>query len=251
MTSILLTNDDGYDSPGIKALFKSLSRLGDVTIVAPDRDNSAVSHSITMNRPLRLKTIEQNIIAVDGTPADCVTLAVKKVLQQKPDILVSGINSGPNIGDDISYSGTVSAAIEGTMFSIPSLAVSLSEGEGDFDNAAEITAQIAAMTIENGLPANTLLNVNIPAEKTSKGIKITRQGRRFWNDSIQESTDPWGRKIYWIGGGTPTCDTAEDTDGYAISKGYISITPIQLDKTNHEGIFRLKEDWKLNELEGN
>jgi len=243
MTTILLTNDDGYDSVGINALLPALQRLGRVVLVAPDRDNSAVSHSLTMNRPLRLKHMQKDRIAIDGTPADCVAIALHKIFKTRPSLLISGINSGPNLGDDISYSGTVSAAIEGTMYSIPSIAFSLTKKEGDYRAAAKIAAQIAAMTLEKGLPENTLLNVNIPADNNIKGVRITRQGRRLWHNAIQETTDPWGEKLLWIGGGSPSTDSADDTDVWAAAKGYISITPIHLDKTNHEGIFQLKEDW--------
>ncbi|MEE4241733.1 MAG: 5'/3'-nucleotidase SurE [Desulfopila sp.] len=245
MTTILLTNDDGFDSEGITTLFKSLKRLGRVIMIAPDRDKSAVSHSLTMHRPLRVKQLESDIFAIDGTPTDCVALALQKILQKSPDLLVSGINNGPNLGDDISYSGTVSAALEGTMHAVPSIAVSMAERTSDFRFGAEITAQLASLTIAQGLPENTLLNINIPAGEKIAGIRVTRQGRRMWRNAIQETTDPWGRKLYWIGGGSPYTDSATDTDVYAVSKGYVSVTPIHLDKTNHEGIFHLKDDWQL------
>lgn len=247
MTTILLTNDDGYLSTGIKALYKALSIIGNVVMVAPDRDNSAVSHSLTMNRPLRVKEIEDTILTIDGTPADCVNLAVKKLLPAKPDLLVSGINHGPNIGDDISYSGTVSAAIEGTIHSIPSLAFSLSEKEGDFDSASAFAAKLALLTLKQGLSANTLLNVNIPARNKYEGIKVTRQGTRKWSNSIKETVDPWGTTLYWIGGGTPVHDSAPDTDVNALLSGHISITPIHLDKTSHEGILHMKNNWDFGE----
>lgn len=248
MTTILLTNDDGYLSTGIRALFSALQSVGDVIMVAPDRDNSAVSHSLTMNRPLRVNQVERKIITVDGTPADCVNLGVKKLLSVKPDLLISGINHGPNIGDDISYSGTVSAAIEGTIHSIPSLAFSLGDKKGDFEAAAQFAARLAKLTLDQGLPANTLLNINIPSVKPYDGIKITRQGARKWSDSIQETVDPWGTTLYWIGGGTPVHDSAPDTDVNAITSGFISITPIQLDKTSHEGVLHMKETWPLNDI---
>lgn len=248
MTTILLTNDDGYLSKGIRALYTALSAIGDVFMVAPDRDNSAVSHSLTMNRPLRATTIEDNIITVDGTPADCVNLAVKKLLPTKPDLLVSGINHGPNIGDDISYSGTVSAAIEGTIHSIPSLAFSLAEKDGDFEQAALLATKLVNLTLKQGLPANSLLNINIPAQQPYSGIKITRQGTRKWSDSIKETTDPWGTTLYWIGGGTPVHDSSPDTDVNALLNHFISITPIHLDKTSHEGVLHMKKAWPLSEL---
>jgi 5'-nucleotidase len=245
MPLILLTNDDGINSPGLTALRKALRPLGRVVVVAPDRDNSAVSHALTMNRPLRVRKISNAVYTLEGTPTDCVAIALGKILKKKPDILISGINSGPNLGDDISYSGTVSAAVEGTMYSIPSLAVSLAcKPPYDFTHAAKITAKLAAMILARGLPENTLMNVNIP-KKASAGTRITRQGRRLWEGSIHETFDPHGRLHYWIGGGTPVKDTAPDTDVHAIQTGYISITPIHLDLTNHEGIFYLKDDWQL------
>ncbi len=248
MTTILLTNDDGYLSKGIQALYNALGSIGNVIMVAPDRDNSAVSHSLTMNRPLRANRIDETIITVDGTPADCVNLAIKKLLPTRPDILISGINHGPNIGDDISYSGTVSAAIEGTIHLIPSLAFSLSDKTGDFDKAALFAAKLAELTLKEGLASNTLLNVNIPANNTYQGIKVTRQGTRKWNDSIKETTDPWGTTLYWIGGGTPIHDSAPDTDVNALFNHYISITPIHLDKTSHEGVLHMKKAWPLDSL---
>ncbi len=244
MKTILVTNDDGINSTGIKTLVQVLANIGKVITVAPDRDNSAVSHSLTMNRPLRVTQNNTTNYAVDGTPADCVALALHKILKTKPALLVSGINAGPNLGDDISYSGTVSAAMEGTMYSIPSMAVSLA-GETNYTNAAKIASQIAIKILNMGLPENTLLNINIPDIEETRGIRVTRQGRRLWQNSIQETFDPWGKMFYWIGGGTPIKDSASDTDVRAIEEGFVSITPIHLDKTNHEGIFHLKEDWQL------
>ncbi len=245
MKNILVTNDDGIDSPGIKALAQALAKIGQIITIAPDRDNSAISHSLTMNRPLLLKKISPESYSLEGTPTDCVAIGIHKILKTKPDLLVSGINAGPNIGDDISYSGTVSAAVEGTMYSIPSMAVSLAGKELDYSNAAAIAAKMAAIVLTKGLPENTLLNVNIPSDKKIKGIRVTRQGRRLWQDSIQEVYDPWGKMFYWIGGGSPIKDSATDTDVHAIEQGYVSVTPIHLDKTNHEGIFHLKDDWLL------
>jgi 5'-nucleotidase len=246
MPLILLTNDDGINSPGLAALHKAVSSLGQVVIVAPDRDNSAVSHSLTMNRPLRVQKQAESIYTLDGTPADCVSIALGKILKKRPDLLISGINSGPNLGDDISYSGTVSAAVEGTMYSIPSMAVSLAgEPPYDFTPAGKAAAKLAVMILARGLPENTLMNINVPGNTSISGTKVTRQGRRLWEDSIQETFDPRGRRHYWIGGGTPVRDSAEDTDVHAILTGFISVTPIHLDLTNHEGVFHLRNDWQL------
>ena len=246
MPLILLTNDDGIASPGLAALRQAISPLGQVVIVAPDRDNSAVSHSLTMNRPLRVTKIEESVHTLDGTPTDCVAIALDKILKKRPDLLISGINSGPNLGDDISYSGTVSAAVEGTMYSIPSMAISLAgELPYDFTQAGRVAARLAAMILARGLPENTLMNVNVPGNTAIAGTRVTRQGRRLWENSIQETFDPRGRRYYWIGGGTPVRDPGRDTDVHAILSGFISITPIHLDQTNHEGIFHLRDDWRL------
>ncbi len=249
MPRILLTNDDGIHSQGLDVLYEKLSRLGECTLVAPDRDNSAVSHSLTMNRPLRVTRLRENCYTVNGTPTDCVAIGLNKIVKEKPDLLVSGINPGPNLGDDISYSGTVSAAIEGTMYSVPSLAVSLaSQPPYDFSMAGEIAAKLATKILECGLPPNTLLNANIPNDENIRGIRITRQGRRLWKNAIMETSDPWGKTHYWIGGGTPHPESGKDTDVYAINNGYISVTPIHLDLTNHKEIRFLKEEWQLENL---
>lgn len=245
MKTILVTNDDGIESPGIHALADGLRELGRVVVVAPDRDKSAVSHSLTMHRPLRIKNLDKDLIAIDGTPTDCVLLALQKILQNPPDLLVSGINNGPNLGDDVSYSGTVAAALEGTMQTIPSVAVSMVKRDADFQHGARIASQIATKVLAHGLPENTLLNVNIPEGQTIKGLQVTRQGRSLWRDSILETTDPWGNTMYWIGGGLPITESATDTDIHAVANGYVSVTPIHLDKTNHEGVIFLKEEWQL------
>jgi 5'-nucleotidase len=248
MPLFLITNDDGIQSPGLDALVQTLRQMAECMVIAPDRDNSAVSHSLTMNRPLRVTRLEEGLYTLDGTPTDCVAIGLKKIIKRKPDLLISGINPGPNLGDDISYSGTVSAAVEGTMYGIPSLAVSLAgEAPYDFTRAAEVAAQLAGMILKQGLPKDTLLNANVPAAAVIKGMKVTRQGRRLWDNAIQETRDPWGRKHYWIGGGTPSPDSGEDTDVYAVANGYISVTPIHLDLTNHQGVEHLKKDWQLEE----
>lgn len=245
---ILVTNDDGVYAPGIRALHEAVSSLGEAVIVAPERDNSAVSHSLTMNRPLRVVKLESQIHTIDGTPTDCVTIAINKILRSKPDLLVSGINPGPNLGDDISYSGTVSAAIEGTMYGIPSLAFSLGGNPPyDFEVAAAVAWKLASMALAMRLPPNSLLNINIPPLPAGaiQGIRFTRQGRRRYRDAIQETFDPWGRKHYWIGGGTAHWSGGDDTDEEAIRSGCISVTPIQLDLTNHDGLEYLARQWKM------
>ncbi len=246
MPVIMVTNDDGISSQGIKTLQEAMAALGQTLVVAPERDNSAVSHSLTMSRPLRIRAIGDCIFTLDGTPTDCVAVGLGKLFARKPDLLVSGINAGPNLGDDISYSGTVSAAIEGTMYGIPSMALSLAgDPPYDYSLAIQVAICLARRILADGLPANTLLNVNIPAHGACKGFAVTRQGRRLWENSIQETFDPWGRKHFWIGGGTPLGDAAEDTDVFAIHNGFVSVTPIHLDLTNHQGLKHLQRVWKL------
>jgi 5'-nucleotidase len=243
---ILVTNDDGVYAPGLKALAEELQKIGRVVIIAPDRDNSAASHSLTMQRPLRVKKLAVDRYSVDGTPTDCVILAEGKILDKRPDLVVSGINPGPNLCDDVSYSGTVSAATEGTMLGIPSFAVSLAcEEPCNYDLAAQFAGRLARMVLDQGLPPDTLLNVNVPPGGASAitGIKFTRQGRRKYEDAIKETSDPWGRGHYWIGGGTPVWDKGEDTDAQAIKDGYISITPLHLDRTNYTALDYLSKGW--------
>ena len=245
---ILVTNDDGVHAPGIRALFEAVSSLGEAVIVAPERDNSAVSHALTMHRPLRVFELSPQIFTIDGTPTDCVTIAVNKILNRKPDLLVSGINPGPNLGDDISYSGTVSAAIEGTMYDIPSLAFSLGGAPPHiFEVAAGVAWKLASLALAWHLPPGTLLNINIPPLPAGQiaGIRFTRQGRRIYKDAIQETFDPWGRKHYWIGGGTVHWSGGTGTDEEAVRDGYISVTPIHLDLTNHLGLGYLSREWKM------
>jgi 5'-nucleotidase len=246
MKTILITNDDGIHSPGLLALQQALAGLGMTIVIAPDMDNSAVSHSLTMNRPLKIHELKKNFYTVNGTPTDCVAIGLKIILKSLPDLLVSGINIGTNLGDDISYSGTVSAAIEGTMYGVPSMALSVGgELPYDFRAPMQIATSMAEKILKNSLPENTLLNINVPSGSVYKKIRVTRQGRRLWENSIHETLDPRGIKHYWIGGGTAAPDPGEDTDVYTFSCGNVSITPIQLDLTNHTGITYLKENWHL------
>lgn len=246
MTTILLTNDDGIHSRGIKALQEALQPLGKIIVIAPERDNSAGSHSLTMHRPLKVQQLEEDVYTVDGTPTDCVAIGLKKLLSKPPDLLISGINSGANLGDDISYSGTVSAAIEATMYGIPSIAISVGGAPPlHFEGAMQVAACMAKKVLDNKLPEKTLLNINVPSGKTYNKIQITKQGRRLWHDAIQETLDPWGNTRYWIGGGTPLADPQQDTDVYVFASGNVSITPIQLDLTNHAGITFIQNTWRL------
>ncbi len=247
MKYILVTNDDGVHAPGLEILFTQSRKLGETVIIAPEHDNSAASHSLTMNRPLRVRQVDENIYTINGTPTDCVTIGIGKILPKRPDLVISGINPGPNLGDDVSYSGTVSAAIEATMMGIPSIAVSLAATSDPlyYETAATFTAKLATIILEKGLPRDTLLNVNVPNTTFDKieGVAFTRRGRRLYEDAIKETYDPWGRKHYWIGGGTPSFDAGEDTDSAAISVNKISITPMHLDPTNYEALRSLQKDW--------
>jgi 5'-nucleotidase len=254
MPTILITNDDGISSPGIRALAKTLKSIGDVYIVAPEVEQSAVAHALTLHRPLRFEKIGKNKYFVNGTPTDCVIIAVNKLLSQKPDIIVSGINNGANLGDDITYSGTVAAAIEGTLLGIPSIAVSLVRKNNTngfprttpgFQMAADFARKLVLKIFDKGLPYDTLLNVNVPDTLKVKGVKLTRQGKLVYDNSIQELIDPRGREYYWIGGGIPQWGSGENTDFEAVQNGYISVTPIHLDLTNYEALKFLQEKWKL------
>lgn len=243
---ILVSNDDGVRSEGIKALAKALTRLGEVYVVAPDRERSAASHSLTLHRPLRIEQLGQREFAVDGTPTDAVTLAIGKLLPRPPKLVVSGINKGENLGEDVSYSGTVSAAMEGVLMGIPSIAFSL-VGRQDFDftASAKFAAKISRLVLKNGLPPDTLLNVNIPHVKDIKGTRITKQGKRsYGGDTVIEKIDPRGKNYYWIAGDITHWRGGEDSDFAAIKKGYISITPIHLDMTNYSAISELQY-WKF------
>lgn len=250
---ILVTNDDGVHSPGIIALFMAMKELGDAYIVAPDRERSAVSHALTMHRPLKVEEIREHIYAVNGTPTDCVVIGANKILPERPALIVSGINKGGNIGDDITYSGTVSAAIEGTIMGIPSFAVSI-VGEKDFhlDTASYYSLEIARYILERSLPYDTLLNVNLPNlnKESIAGIRFTRQGKRLYDNAIKETYDPKGGKHFWIGGGTPYWEHGEDTDIEAIQQGYISITPLHLDFTNYNALEFLKKEWQITKDSG-
>lgn len=243
---ILVTNDDGIYSKGIINLLKAMQTIGRAVVVAPDREKSAVSHSLTLHRPLRPERIGKDMYSLNGTPTDCVTIAVSKVLRKKPDLVVSGINQGGNLGDDITYSGTVSAAIEGTILGIPSMAVSM-VGEKDykFATASKFAKKIALTILSKGIPADTLLNVNVPNINASrvKGTLFTKQGKRIYDNAVQEMFDPRGIKHYWIGGGIPLWKEGNDTDFSAVKKGYVSITPIHFDLTNYDALEHLNNHW--------
>jgi 5'-nucleotidase len=241
---ILVSNDDGIHSEGLTALADALRDLGEIVVVAPDRERSAVSHALTLHRPLRVVPAGSGRHAVDGTPTDCVNLAINGILPRRPVLVVSGINKGANLGDDVTYSGTVSAAMEGTLLGVPSIAVSLvGRDEYRFDAAARCAARLAAWVLERGLPPDTLLNVNVPPLPEGvdpRGLALTRMGRRRYGDAIVEKLDPRGRKYYWIGGEELSFEEEEGTDFHAISQGLISVTPIHLDLTNYKSFDALR-----------
>lgn len=240
---ILVTNDDGVHSAGLTALVRVLKPLGEVVVVAPDRERSAVSHSLTLHSPLRAEEIRPAVFAVDGTPTDCVNLALHGLLKRTPDIVLSGINRGANLGDDITYSGTVSAAMEATLMGVPAVALSLAEGPFQtrhFSWAAQVAASLCGYMIISGLPRDTFLNVNIPKGKPG-GVMLTRQGKRQYQDMIVEKLDPRGRKYYWIGGTGLGFADEPGTDSQAIGDGLVSITPLHLDLTNYKSLQLLQQ----------
>lgn len=247
MQNILVTNDDGIHAPGLQVLAEASRKLGDTVIIAPEHDNSAASHSLTMNRPLRVRELGNNVYTINGTPTDCVTIGIGKIITHKPDLVISGINPGANLGDDVSYSGTVSAAIEATMLGIPAMAISLAAESQPlhYETAADFVIRLAKLILSHGLPSDTLLNVNVPNTTPGNinGIAFTRRGRRMYENAIKETFDPWGHKHYWIGGGTPSFDAGQDTDSAAISVNKISITPMHLDPTNYEALKFLQKEW--------
>jgi 5'-nucleotidase len=246
---ILVTNDDGIHSEGLAALAEALSEVGEVTVCAPDREQSAVSHSLTLHKPLRINKIRERFYAIEGTPTDCVYLATRSLMKGdgRPALVASGINKGSNLGDDIHYSGTVSAAFEGTVLGIPSMAVSVvGRGPHHFETAAAFAAKLARRMLEEKLPGDTLLNVNVPnvAPEDVKGVEVTKMGKRHYGDSVVERTDPRGRRYYWIGGSELDAEDIENSDCNALVAGKISVTPLHLDLTNHVAMKRIT-GWNL------
>jgi len=230
---LLVTNDDGVHAPGLRALAAALEGLGEVHVVAPDREVSACSQSLTLKHPLRVETVSPRVHAVDGTPADCVNLALVKLLPRRPDLVLSGINRGGNLGDDVFYSGTVGGAREGTFFGIPSVAISLAaRAEVDFAQAAAFAVRLARMVLEKGLPEQTLLNVNVPSGRP-RGVAVTVQGRREHEGTILEGLDPRRRTYYWIEEGRDRWVSDAMSDIHAIRNGLISVTPLNTDTTHH------------------
>lgn len=240
----LVTNDDGVHSPGLTALAKALSKMGEVWIVAPDRERTAVAHAVTLHKPLRVQQLGARTYAVNGTPVDCVNLALLKVMPSPPDLLVSGINKGVNLGDDVLYSGTVSAAMEGTILGVPSMAVSQEGKEHFYFSAGALYAmRIARLILKEGLPDETLVNLNIPnrAFESITGVRVTCLSRRRFDNPITEKVDPHGRTYYWIAGTRVSWSRSKDADHEALEQGAVSLTPIHLDTTNHGVLDRFRK----------
>ena len=240
---ILVTNDDGIHARGLSVLAEALAPLGEVYVVAPDREQSAVGHALTLHRPLRVDRVADRKFAVNGTPSDCVNLAVLGLLPEPPVLVAAGVNHGSNLGDDVTYSGTVSAAMEGTLLGVASMAVSQSDPEADdngFEAAGEVARAVATRLLVEGLPAKTLLNLNVPRGPV-KGVRLTRLGHRVYREKVIREVDPRGRPYYWIGAGPP--EWAEDaaSDIAAVHAGFASVTPLHLDLTHHGALGRMTE----------
>ena len=243
MRRILVTNDDGYFSPGLQALAAALAPLGQVTVVAPQSEASAVGHALTLRRPLRLEHISDGVFAVDGTPTDCVNIALSQVLVEPPDLVVSGINKGLNIGDDVTYSGTVAGALEGALLGFPALAVSLQfvrDQPNDFGPAAAIAATMASRLLERPLPLRSFLNINVPAGPI-QGLRVTSQATRNHITKVARRVDPRGQAYFWIEEAQDDWQPHDRSDYQAIRDGFVSITPLQPDLTDHRSLEAVEE----------
>jgi 5'-nucleotidase len=237
MPRILVTNDDGHFSPGIHALATALREIGEVVIVAPQTEASAVGHALTLRRPLRVERIAEDVFAVDGTPTDCVNIAIDQILTHKPDLIVSGINKGFNIGDDVTYSGTVAGALEGALLGYPAIAVSqqFTRETFDFSVAAAFAARMAAALLASPLPARTFLNINVPTGEIN-GVRTTVQARRNHITKVAQRLDPRQRPYFWIEEASDDWDFDDASDNHAVKEGFISVTPLQPDLTNHRAV---------------
>ena len=241
MRRILVTNDDGYFSEGIQALAAALQPLGEVTVVAPATEASAVGHALTLRRPLRLERIAERVYSVDGTPTDCVNIAIDEVLRAAPDLVVSGINKGLNIGDDVTYSGTVAGALEGALLGYQAIAVSLefTRADWNFKPAAALAAALGAQLLEHPLPNRTFLNVNVP-RRSIAGTRVTVQARRNHITKVDQRLDPRQRPYFWIEEAEDDWERDERSDHYAINEGYVSVTPLHPDLTNFKALSRVQ-----------
>jgi 5'-nucleotidase len=247
---ILISNDDGYSATGLIALANALKDLAEITVVAPERNRSGASNSLTLERPLRVSKTEGGFIKVDGTPTDCVHLAITGLLDREPDMVFAGINHGSNLGDDVIYSGTVAAATEGRFLGLPAVAISLAGSNPvHFDTAAQVAVRLLENIQRYPLPADTILNVNVPDIPLSeiRGYQATRLGQRHKAEPVIKTADPRGREIYWVGCAGPEQDAGPGTDFYALRNRYVSVTPLQIDLTRYESVERLK-DWLPREI---
>jgi len=246
--NILCTNDDGYQAKGIQVLAAAASALGSVTTVAPDREQSATSHSLTLHHPLRARRAPDGTWVVDGTPTDCVLLAINELLPARPDVCVSGVNHGPNMGEDVLYSGTVAAAMEATVMGIPAIAISYTgQVQEELEGWEDVVRRILETVLgRNEFPADTLFNVNLPSVGPDevKGIRVTSLGQRRYAEAITRANDPMGREYFWIGGGVAHWRPAQGSDFQAVEDGYVSITPMHLDLTNY-GLLEEIRSWGL------
>jgi 5'-nucleotidase len=245
--NILVTNDDGIFAPALTQLREALSALGRVVVVAPDRDQSATSHSLTLHRPFRIHRHDETLYSVDGTPTDCVVAACHGLLAEPPDLVVSGINHGPNMGEDVFYSGTVAAAIEGTLQGATAIACSLvTREQADFVEPARFVARLARQVLERTLPPRRLLNVNIPHRPWPdvQGVRVTRLGSRVYQDTLVRKVDPRGRDYYWIGGDDAVWSSGEGTDFEAVEAGCVSVTPLRLELTDEAALEGIR-GWEL------
>lgn len=237
--NILISNDDGYQSSGIAALASALAAIADIRVVAPDRDRSGASNSLTLDNPIRAREGDNGFTFVDGTPTDCVHLAITGLLEQEPDMVVAGINSGANLGDDVLYSGTVAAAMEGRFLGFPAIAVSLvTDKPTHYETAARVTVDLVQRVMAGALPADTILNVNVPDVPWDelKGVQATRLGHRHKSEPVVRMDDPRGRPIYWVGPCGSEQDAGPGTDFHAVRAGYVSVTPLDVDLTRYEAI---------------
>jgi 5'-nucleotidase len=241
MPRILVTNDDGVHSDGIHALADAFRPLGDVVIVAPHIEASAIGHALTLRRPLRMEELRDGVYEVDGTPTDCVNIAISKLFRSLPDLIVSGINKGFNLGDDVTYSGTVSGALEGALLGVPSLAVSLERSKDvyDFSHAAAATACVGSIVLREGLTARTFLSLNVPAGKP-RGFRLTVQAKRNHVTIVDERCDPRGKPYYWIEEGENAWEPHDRSDFQAVRDGYVSVTPLQPDMTDYNALAKLE-----------
>ena len=236
---ILISNDDGYQARGIQCLAVALAEHGEIDVVAPERDRSGASNSLTLNQPLRPRVADNGFIYVDGTPTDCVHLAITGLLQEEPDIVVSGINAGANLGDDVIYSGTVAAAMEGRFLGLPAIAVSLvCDGSNHYETAAGVVTALLEQMESSPMPADTILNINVPDVPLTrlKGLEVTRLGHRHKAEPVIRSVDPRGESIYWVGPPGGEQDAGRGTDFHAVRSGYASVTPMQVDLTRHRAL---------------